>query len=322
MMATSLDIQLRFRSLLQKAVRRGHTDLVLTVSALIENLGPRQRNWFRSRAGIITFEECWPLGVHLRFTPHFYSKAATLVRVCRSVKVKDATGLGYLAHHLARNDHSVLQGGPQDRAVKIVARALAHPNRFRQWANKLDLPPGARELIDHAFRFLRAGRPLDSAIVTAAAWMAADKPLPAAAAAPVPDTPFPYWVALDRHTPEGRRALRDIARDLHVPLPQLEWCGFYFEGALTNASRPSPWWQRYSRWCFQKVGLDPEEAHLLWEPVRPQLEEALHEDARLLHREIYSWKMKHRGQLEKLKSQVELFIRHYDELTGSQLKVF
>ncbi len=321
-MAKSIDIQLRLRSLLQKAVRRGHTDLVLTVSALIEKRGARQRNWFRSRAGIITFEECWPLGAHLRFTPHFYTRAAALVRVCRSVKVKDAAGLGYLAYHLARNDRSVLQGDCEDRTVKIAARALTHPDRFRQWIEKQTLPPEARELIGHAFRFLRTGRTLDSAMVTAAAWLAADKPLPALSAAPEPDIPFPYWVALDRHTPEGRRALREIARDLHVPLPQLEWCGFYFEGARTNAALPSPWWQRYSRWCFRKVGLDPEEAHLLWGPVRPQLESALYEEARHLHREIYSWKMKHRSQVEKLKSQVELFIRHYDELTGSQLKVF
>lgn len=321
-MATALDIQLRFRSLLQKAVRRGHTDLVLTVSALIESLGPRQRNWFRSRAGIITFEECWPLGGKLRFTPRFYSKAAALVQVSRSVKAKDASGLGYLAWALARNDNSVLDGSPEDRTVKIVARAITHPHRFRQWLEKKTLPPASGELVENAFRFLRSGRPVDTAIVTAAACLAADRPPPAVKDAREPDKPFPYWVALDRHTPEGRRVLRDIARDLHIPLPLLEWCGFYFEGAATNAALPSPWWQRYSRWYFGKVGLAPEEVHLLWEPVRSQLKQDLSEDARQLHREIYSWKMKHRNQLETLKSQVELFIRHYDELTGSQLKIF
>lgn len=321
-MATAVDIQLRFRSLLQKAVRRGHTDLVLTVSALIESLGPKQRNWFRSRAGIITFEECWPLGGKLRFTPRFYSKAAALVRVSRSHKVKDASGLGYLAYALARNDKSVLQDSPEDRLVKIVARAITHRPRFQQWLERKALDPASRELANHAFRFLGSGRPLDMAIVTAAACLAADRPPPSIAAAQEPDHPFPYWVALDRHTPEGRRVLRDIARDLHVPLPQLEWCGFYFEGAVTNADLPSKWWQRYSRWHFKKVGLAPQEAHLLWEPVRSQLREALSEDARRLHREIYSWKMTHRSRLETLKSQVELFIRHYDKLTGSQLKVF
>ncbi len=321
-MAKSTDIQLRFRSLLQKAVRRGHTDLVLTVSALIESFGARQRNWFRSRAAIITFEECWPLGARLRFTAHFYTKAAALYRLCRSTKIRDATGLGYLAYYLAQNDRSVLRDGPEDRTIRVVARALVHPDRFRRWVQQQSLPHGAREMVDHALRFLRAGRPLDCAIVTAAAWLACDGPMPTVTAAPEPDGPFPYWVALDRHTPEGRRALRDIARDLHVPLPQLEWCGFYFEGSATNASQPSPWWQRYSRWCFERVGLDPAEAHLLWAPVRPQLEAALTEEARDLHRELYTWKMAHLGRLEKLKSQVTLFLRHYDELTGSQLKVF
>ena len=56
------DIDARFRSLLQKSVRRGNIELVFIVSALIQSLTFREKNWFRNRAAVITFEECWPLG--------------------------------------------------------------------------------------------------------------------------------------------------------------------------------------------------------------------------------------------------------------------
>ena len=62
-----------YRSLLQKAVRRGHIEHIYTVSALLKSLGLKERNWFTSCAAIITFEECWPLGAHLKFNKKFHS---------------------------------------------------------------------------------------------------------------------------------------------------------------------------------------------------------------------------------------------------------
>ena len=62
-----VDIDMRFRSLLQKAVRRGNVKLVFTTSALLESLSRKEKNWFRNRTAVITFEECWPLGSELVF---------------------------------------------------------------------------------------------------------------------------------------------------------------------------------------------------------------------------------------------------------------
>ena len=69
------------------------------------------------------------------------------------------------------------------------------------------------------------------------------------------DPAFPYWIAFDAHTPEGRRTYRDISRDLFLGPIDLQWVGFYFEGGATNEMAPSPWWDRYCRWRFSKFDL-------------------------------------------------------------------
>jgi hypothetical protein len=129
-------------------------------------------------------------------------------------------------------------------------------------------------------------------------------------------------VVFDRHTSEGKRALNDVARDLHMQLPQLEWCYYYFEGAGTNAEHPSPWWQRYCRWNFQRIGLSPEEALLLWEPARDQLIDALAGDGHRLQNELYRWKLANPERIETLKRQVEYFIAHLDTLSSDQTQLF
>ena len=83
------DIDPQYRSLLQKAARRGFTDLVYTASARIESLGQKQKNWYTAHAAIITFEECWPLGAQLVFNKRFHSKVAALVKVAGSTKARD-----------------------------------------------------------------------------------------------------------------------------------------------------------------------------------------------------------------------------------------
>ena len=79
----------RYRSLLQKAVRRGNTELVYTTSTLLESLGTREKNWFRTRTAIITLEECWPLGAELMFNRQFRSKVAALIKVTECTKASE-----------------------------------------------------------------------------------------------------------------------------------------------------------------------------------------------------------------------------------------
>ena len=316
------DIDARFRSLLHKAVRRGNVELVLTTSALLQSSSAKEKNWFRNRAAVITFEECWPLGADLVYNRKYHSKVAALIRVTRSAKAKDAAGLGLLAGALFDGDLSVFNGTDQDRHIKIMANAIHRPDAFWDWVDKNAKPGHPQALIENAIRFKNVGRRRDKAVVQAAAYLAASTPFPQVAPAAQADKVFPYWIALDRHTPQGRRVLKDVARDLHISRKQLEWSMFYFEGAKTNAAVKSSWWQRSCEWYFQKTGLPIQEAHLLWEPAKQQVIEALAADSRQLHRELYTWKLANLKKVENLKKQVELFSSHFDSGHLDQLELF
>ncbi len=312
----------RYRSLLQKAVRRGRTDWVYTVSALIENLGTPTDTWFEKRSAAIVFGECWPAGRDMVFTRGFHSKVAALVRVAGARKARDASGLGFMAYALSKGDVSVLNQTADDRALKVIAKAIRHPDDFWNWISSQPGDDRSRSLIASAGRYRDGGRPHDKAVVQAAAYLALGASPEEPELAPKGEFIFPFWVVFDRHTSEGKRVLRDVARDLHIPLPQLEWCFFVFEGAVANCEAPSPWWQRYCRWHFDRIGLSAAEAHLIWEPARLQIADALAEDSHRLQTDLYRWKLAHRERVETLKRQVELFAGHIGEVPKDQPSLF
>lgn len=312
----------RLRSLLQKAVRRGHTELVASASAMIESRDPQPEEWFDKRTAVIVFAECWPLGGQLRAARGLAGKVAALCRAAAASKLRDASGLGLLAFALARGDTATLDGSTRDKAVRLIARAIEHPAGFWDWVEGRPVEPPARELIANARRCKQGTRPHDKAVIQAAAYLAATDRLPEIAAAPEHEPGFPFWVAFDRHTPEGKRALHDVARDLHIPLPHLEWISYYFEGARTNAEIPSTWWQAYCAWRFRRIGVQPEEAHLIWEPARRQLVDALAEDGRRFQIELYRWKLANLERIEALKRQVNLFWEHAAAARSDQARLF
>ena len=312
----------RYRSLLQKAVRRGHPELVYAASALIESMGLHSKAWFEMRAASIVFGECWPLGAEMVFTKRFFSKVAALIRVTHACKARDATGLGFLAYALAQNDSTVLTQMPDDRAVKLVAKAIRHPADFWEWVTAQGTDAQRQAVVAHARQYGEGGRPHDKAVAQAAAYLAVSAPLPEPSPALPADTPFPYWVVFDRHTSAGQRVLRDVARDLHIPLPQLEWCFYYFEGAVANAEAPSPWWHHYCQWHFDRIDLPAQEAHLLWEPAKVQIADALAEDSHRLQTEIYRWKLASLARVEALKREVEWFTHHAKDVPRDQSTLF
>jgi hypothetical protein len=322
MKASRSKIEKRYRSLLQKAVRRGNVELVFTTSSLLESLGSKEKNWYRSQAAIITFEECWPLGTELIFNKKFHSKVAALIQVTRVAKARDSTGLGYLAFALSQGDKTVFTETDDDKAIKIVASAIQRPDDFWQWISWQKTSGTEKTLLDHAAQFKNAGLPHDKAVIQAAAYLTATGPLPAITEGQAADPKFPYWVVFDNYTVEGRRVLRDIARDLHIPLAQLEWTYFYFEGALTNGEIDSNWWDRYCQWQFQKVDLAAREARLLWDPAKVQMIEALTLESRQLKNELYRWKLANPEPIAALKKQVQLYIDHLDEIQRDQRHLF
>jgi hypothetical protein len=322
MIKSRADTDARYRSLLQKAVRRGHADLVYTTSALLESLSSKEKDWYRTRTAIIAFEECWPFGSELNFNRKFHSKVAALIKVTRALKIRDASGLGFLAYALYRGDTSVYTGTPGDQHIKIVANAIQRPDDFWQWISTQKQSARQAALLENAKRFRHEGRPRDRAVIQAAAYLTLiTENLSQPDSRPV-DEAFPFWIVFDRHTPEGILSLRDVARDLRIPLPQLEWTCFFFEGSKTNGEIPSTWWQRRCNWHFQKVGLPQAEAHLLWEPAKQQVVSALTEEGRRLQSDLYRWKLSNLKRIESLKRQVNLFIEHFEEVKRDQTGLF
>jgi hypothetical protein len=311
----------RYRSLLQKAVRRGHVDLVITAAAFLE--AAVDPAWLERRVELIVIGECWPLSGELGPARVPHARAAALVRAAQVRKDRAASGLGLLAYALAAEDRGVPAELGEERDLRLLAEAVRRPAKFWEWVDGLPAGEDSRRVIALARRCAAAGdRPHDQAMAMAAAYLALHAvPADIPAAPPVPGL-FPFWAVFDRHTAAGRRALRDVSRDLHIPTRQLEWCLYYYEGARANADAPSPWWGRYCAASFARCGLGPEEAPLLWEPARRQLADALASDAHALQAELYEWKLAHREQVAALREQVDFFLAQLRDVPRSQPQLF
>ena len=262
----------RLRSLLQKAARRGYVELVELVARRLYQVG--DRTWLRSRAAVITFEECWPLAESLALERGEESKARALIQVANAEKHKDAAGLGALAYAHHEGDTTVAQAVQDLRSVRIVCEALDRPSEFFSWAMSEAKSQGGSAIVENARRYLASATwGWDKTCILAGAYLAtrSDVPTPRLYETSQDRAPFPYWVALDKHTPEGKNALRVVCQRLRVSYRQVIWAGFYFESALTNALAPSPWWETEREWRLRKAGLTEENAAALWSKVRAPL---------------------------------------------------
>lgn len=257
------------RSLIQKAVRRGDVSLTIKVASHLREIG--DANWLRRRAAVITFEECWPLGTEFDLTDDFANTVNALVRVAKSVKVKDATGLGTLAYILSTGNNSVLSGSPEDYHIKVVSEAIKRPKDFWEWVVTKCSQEEQHALVKSAQKaHRRGGWPWDKAFMQAAAYIAITEGLPAVRTAKRKKLKeFPLWIALDKHTPQGKQGLREAAKNIGIPWYQLFWVSFYFESAITNEEADSYWWSREVRWRLHSVGLDVEKARVLWYKAQP-----------------------------------------------------
>lgn len=266
------------RSLLQKAVRRGDLSLIRKVASYLNGIG--DGHWLAKRTAVIIFEECWPLGVRLDLTTEFTNTVNSLIRVAQSVKVKDATGLGTLAYALSTGDNSVLSGSLADRHIKIVSEAIKRPKDFWNWVSTNCSQESQHTLVDVAEKaHRRGGWPWDRAFMQAAAYLSITENIPIVTTAKQQSQEFPLWVALDKHTPQGKQALRHVAKKIGIPSNQLFWVSFYFESALTNEATDSFWWSKEVNWRLHQVGLDFDQASLIWDKAQPIIAEILKAEA-------------------------------------------
>src|SRR5205823_11131029 len=123
--------------------------------------------------------------------------------------------------------------------------------------------------------FRGGGWPWDRAFMQASAYLAVTQELPNVSIVERQSTVFPFWVALDKHTPEGKEALRRAAKIVGIPWRQALWVSFYFESALTNAAVKSSWWEREIQWRLRRIGLSYDEARSVWYEVQSVVSEVL-----------------------------------------------
>ncbi len=254
------------RSLLQKTVRRGDAQLAETVAYRLAERGDSM--WLNTRTGVIAFEECWPYATKMLNHPPLLS----LREMTGLTKNKEAAGLGSLAHALAEGDLSVLDAAPDPVAVKIVAASLTRTEAFFSWAARSCHEAERADLLRVARTcFQRASWPWDKAFANAAAYFACvghSLTIEQCSPATVPMSHFPLWVAVDKHTPTGKGALRRVASRLRVPSSQLEWASFYLESASCNERSAGTWWEAEMRWRLRTVCLEVHEAQTLWDAAR------------------------------------------------------
>lgn len=275
----------RLRSLLQKAVRRGADCIVEAAIHKLIALGDRA--WLRSRTVVITFEESWPLAQSLALTKDQHTKQAALLRVSHSAKQKDAAGLGALAFAFHEGDQSMLNLVPSKLALQVVSEGLDRPNAYFDSALSKCSSVESRRVVIAARNYLAAATwGWDKATILAAAFLAASGSVPTLPHSESTVSDFPYWVALDKHTPEGKEAFRRVATKYGIAYRQLIWAGFYCESAIVNALEPSAWFEVERSWRLRKAGLNMQTAMELWGHLRPMISAELSATAESLRSQV------------------------------------
>lgn len=269
----------RLRSLLQKAARRGYPDVVERVARRLDAQG--DRTWLRSRTAVITFEECWPLAGSLVLTKDTETRIQALLAVTAAEKQKDAAGLGALAFAFHEGDTSMLDLAPNDWAIRVVSEGLKRPAPFFTWAESQCSSERQTSVISAARTYLAAATwGWDKTCILAGAFLAATSTsVPPCVSGPTSERAFPYWTAIDKHTPQGKEALQQVGAEFNLSYRHLIWASFYFESAVVNALAASRWWNAERDWRLRRAGLTAASATDIWNRVRARLAERLEADA-------------------------------------------
>ncbi len=279
------------RSLLQKAVRRGESDLVVKVVNHLYEIG--DINWLKQRVGVIIAEECWPLmgewELPQKRDMQQTASQEILSQAARYIKFKDAAGLGSLAYALSEGDDSVLSGSDDDTYIKHICAAIKNKDNYWKWISSqcsCDMTKRFVERTSVAYR--KGGWPWDRAFIQASAYLVVMDGFPKLQLGIKKESKFPFWIALDRHTPQGKAVISKLAKEMGFPWRQLNWVSFYCESGIVYNQVPSRWWDREVEWRLSKVGLSLDEAESIWTEARPRFIELLRDESERLEHHLYA----------------------------------
>lgn len=275
------------RSLVQKAVRRGCPSV--TRAALLLLQAHEDDRWIRSRSAVLSAEECWPLLASMERKASLDKRIEWIVDIARREKYKDAAGLGTLAYAASEDDQSVFDGSEDDSVIRVLAAGLRRPDDYWPWLMGEAEQIGLVRQVEAIRGFVSWPTwPWDKAFVHATALLAVREPgrQPKVVVTQDRAVEFPFWAAIDKHTDEGKTALRTLAKSVGCTYRQLNWVSYYFESAVVNLLGPSRWWAKERTWRLNKVGLSVNDAEDLWTRMRQQMSEMVFEPADQLRRKL------------------------------------
>jgi hypothetical protein len=253
------------RSLLQKAIRRGAYEVAeLAVVRLIQN---KEVSWLKNRLAVIAFEESWGSVASLELVGGEDGLIRQYVNLAKASKNKDAAGLGSLAYELSNGQQSVLvKDSVQDRHIKVIAEAIRRPLDFWRWIKSASVKEDTMCLVNNAeIGYRLAGWPWDKAFAQASAYLSVCDVIPDVYVQNADGgLEFPYWVAIDKHTASGKRALMKCAEKFGIDKDSLGWIQFYLESAKCAGLPSCYWWEREKKWRLEKEGFSLERAEVVW----------------------------------------------------------
>ncbi|HUO34161.1 MAG TPA: hypothetical protein VMU43_04150 [Candidatus Acidoferrum sp.] len=106
---------------------------------------------------------------------------------------------------------------PDHYVVKLVSEALLRARAFFGWVLGQSRAQASTNVILAAQRCLPAATwQQDKACILAGTRLSVLCDMPATNLGEVPSGEFPYWVALDKHTPKGKTVLQEVAKEMNV----------------------------------------------------------------------------------------------------------
>lgn len=245
-------------------------------------------DWLRKRLAVVTFEECWTYGLEVSYDKDEEIITNHYLKIVKTIKNKNAAGLGSLAYALSAGDNSVFFGNNSDKAIKKISEAIKRPKDFWDWARNQNLDDKRKKIVENADKgFRKAGWPWDRAFAQAAAYLAITDEIPRTEYIETKSIKeFPYWVGIDKHTQEGKQAIREAAKQISFNANKALWLAFYFESAKCNEIKNSPWWDREISWRMKKLELTKKEGENIWEQLKPIVIELLKTESEKLKEKI------------------------------------
>jgi hypothetical protein len=277
------------RSLLQKAVRRGDWEMVhKTFSYIYYNEG---LDWLRSRLAVMVTEECWSYIPEVSFDidvdiilKHYYE-------ITSSVKSRDASGLGAMSYAYLEKGQDLFLNFDVNLEIRTIRGAILKQIDFWNWIKEEANSKGDEviKFVDNSHScFKKSGWPWDRAFAQSAAFLRAINNFNPVRKITDLKIETPYWVGLDKHTNEGKLAMRKVAKRNGLDSNLLMWLSFYFESALVNELEYSIWWEKEIDWRMENLNIDRIKGFKIWSEIKGQVENELMEHSLLLEQRISS----------------------------------